>query len=139
MPEEFQTLWPALSRDLAKLDSLQFPRFVISEVGPADLYIFCDASKGAYGFAVYGVQNGKSHLIFSKAKVAPMKPESLPTLELLAVFLDIKCLLPLLKAYSRIKIGDVVISVDAQVVLSWLLSDNIKTKNEFVRNRLKDI
>ena len=24
-------------------------------------------------------------------------------------------------------------------MLSWLLSDNIKTKNQFVRNRLKDI
>ena len=27
------------------------------------------------------------------------------------------------------------ISVDAQVVLLWLLSDNIKTKNQFVKNR----
>ena len=136
--KEFQNLWSALSCDLAKLDSLQFPRFVISEDSLADFYIFCDASKGAYGFSVYSVQNSKSHLLFSKAKVAPMKPKSLPTLELLAVFLAIKCLLPLLKAYSRIKIRDVVISVDAQVVFSWLLSDNIKTKNQFVRNRLKD-
>ena len=68
-----------------------------------------------------------------------MKPKSLPTLESLTVFLAIKCLLPLLKAYSRIRTGDIVISVDAQVVLSWLLSDNIKTKNQFVKNRLKDI
>ena len=89
--------------------------------------------------SVYSVQNNQSHLLFSKAKVAPMKPKSLLTLLLLAMFFDIKCLLPLLKAYSRIKIRDVVISVDAQVVLSWLLSDNIKTKNQFVRNRLNDI
>ena len=137
--KEFQNLWSALSRDLAKLDSLQFPRFVISEDDLDDFYIFCDASKGAYGFSVYSVQNSKSHLLYSKAKVAPMKPKSLPTLELLAVFLAIKCLLLLLKVYSRINIRDVVISMDAQVVLSWLLSDNIKTKNQFVRNRLKDI
>ena len=45
--KEFQNLWFALSCDLAKLDSLQFLRFVISEDGLADFYIFCDASKGA--------------------------------------------------------------------------------------------
>lgn len=68
-----------------------------------------------------------------------MKPKSLPTLELLAVFLAIKCLLLLLNAYSRIKIRDILISVAAQDVLSWLVFDNIKTKNEFVKNRLKDM
>ena len=68
-----------------------------------------------------------------------MKPKNLPMLELLAVFLAIKCFLSLLKAYSRIRIGDIVISVDAQIVLSWLLSDNIKIKDQFVKNRHKDI
>ena len=31
------------------------------------------------------------------------------------------------------------IAVDAQVVLSWLMSQQIKTKNQFAKNRLKDI
>ena len=135
--EEYQTILSALSHDLIKLDSLKFPRFITGEDSPTD--IFRDASKGAYGFAVYSVEDGGSHLAFAKAKVAPMKPKSLPTHELMAVFLAIKCLLPLLKAYPRIRIGDIVISVDTQIVLSWLLSDNIKTKNQFVKNRLKDI
>ena len=125
-----------MSHDLAKLDSLKLPRLVTSENSPADFYIFCDASKGAYSFAAYSVQDGESHLVFAKFKVAPMKPKSLPTLELLIVFLAIKSLLPLLRAYPRIRIGDIVISVDAPVVLSWLLSDNIKTKNQFVKNKL---
>ena len=85
------------------------------------------------------MQDGESHLAFAKAKVAPMKPKSLPMLELLAVFLAIKCLLPLLKAYSHIRIRDIVISVDPQVEFSSILSDNIKTKNQLVKNRLKDI
>ena len=117
---------------------MKFLRFVTSKNSPADFYIFCDTSKGAYGFAAYSAQDGESHLAFAKAKAAPKKPKSLPTLELLAVFLAIKCLLPLLKVYSRIRVGDIVISVDAQVVLSWLLSD-IKTKNQVVKDRLKDI
>ena len=53
--EEYQTLWYALSHDLAKLDSLKFLRFVTSEDSPADFYIFCDAFLGADGFAVYSV------------------------------------------------------------------------------------
>ena len=60
--EEYQTLWSALSHDLAKFDSLKFPRFVTSEDSHADFYIFCDASKGAYGFAAYSVQDDDSHL-----------------------------------------------------------------------------
>ena len=72
--EEYQTIWAALSYDLTKLDSLKFPRFVTSEDSPADFYIFCDVSKGAYGFAAYSVQDGEFHLVFAKAKVAPMKP-----------------------------------------------------------------
>ena len=54
--EEYQTLWSPLSHDLAKLDSLKFPRFVTSEDSTTDFCIFCDASKGAYGFAAYSVQ-----------------------------------------------------------------------------------
>ena len=139
MSEEYQTLWSALSHDLAKIDSLKFPRFVTSDNIPANFYIFCDASKGAYGFSAYSVQDGESHLPFAKVKVAPTKPQTLPPLELLAGVLAIKCLLSLLKAYSQIRIGDIVISVDAQVVFSWLLLDNIKTKNQFVKKWLKDI
>ena len=96
--EEHQTLWSALSNDLAKLDSLKFLRFVTSEDSPADFDIFCDASKGSYSFVDYSVQDGESHQAFVKAKVALMKPKSLPMLELLAVLLATKCLLPLLKA-----------------------------------------
>ena len=139
VPGEYQTLWFALSHDLAKLDSLKFPRFVAIEYSPANFHIFCDTAKGAYCFVAYSVQDGEFHLVFAKAKVAPMKPKSLPTLELLAVFLVSNCLLSLRKVSSRIWIGDIVISVDAQVVLSWLLSDDIKTKNQFVKNKLKDI
>ena len=56
-----------LSHDLAKLDLLKFPTFVTSEDCPADFYIFCDASKGDFAFAAYSVQDGESHLVFTKA------------------------------------------------------------------------
>ena len=37
------------------------------------------------------------------------------------------------------KIQSVILAVDAQVVLSWLVSKKIKTNNLFVRNRLTEI
>ena len=129
--------WSALSKDLSQLTSIEFPRFCIDKDKPSELYIFCDSSKQAYGFAAYNVQDGKSSLIFAKAKVAPMKSKSLPTLELLSVFLAVKCLPTLLDAYSQGMIHNVTISVDAQVVLAWLLSEEIKTKNQFAKNRLR--
>ena len=57
-----------------------------------NLCIFCDTSPDAYGFVVYGVQNTKSSMLFSKAKLAPMKSKIPPTLELLGVYLAVKCL-----------------------------------------------
>ena len=37
------------------------------------------------------------------------------------------------------KIENIYLSVDAQVVLSWILSVNLKTKNLYTRNIIKDI
>ena len=109
---------------------------------PGSLYLFSDASKdNAYGFVAYCRQNGVCNNIFSKGKVVPLARKSLPSLELLGVYLAIKCLKTLLNVYSNIKFEEIIMAVDAQVVLSWLMTDpcKIKTKNQFAKNRLKDI
>ena len=59
-----------------------------------DLHIFCDASEKAYGFCAYlrswqGKQVSVS-LIYSRARVAPVKRVTLPRLELLATLLGAK-------------------------------------------------
>ena len=137
--EEDSKTWTSLSKDLAGLSSIEFPRFALSEDDPTDLFLFCDASKGAYGYVAYAVQNGKSCFVLSKSKVAPLQSKSLPTLELLGVFLAFKGLFSLLKTFSRVKFNHIYVAVDAQVVLSWLLSDSVKTKNQFARNRIRDV
>ena len=63
-------------------------------------------------------QEGSANLIFAKAKVAPLKRKSLPTLELLSVFLGYKGLFSILNTFKEVKIGKIVIAVDAQVVLA---------------------
>ena len=139
VPEQLQHRWNFLAKDLNLLSSLKFPRCTIHENQPASMFIFCDASKVAYGFVMYAVQGNTSHLIFSKAKVAPIKSKSLPTLELLGVFLAIKCLNNVFGVFNHIEFNKLYIVVDAQIVLSWLLNKTVNTKNQFAKNRIKDI
>ena len=142
IPSEYQKIWEDLSEDLCLLGSLSFTRNVVNSDGPGSLYLFSDASKdNAYGFVAYCRQNGVCNNIFSKGKVVPVARKSLPSLELLGVYLAIKCLKTLLNVYSNITFEEIIMAVDAQVVLSWLMTDpcRIKTKNQFAKNRLKDI
>ena len=139
IPVQLQELWTALARDLVGLNDLKFPRQAINQDSSLNLCIFCDASPNAYGFVVYGVQNWMSQFIFAKTKVAPMKSKTLPTLELLSAYLAIITLRTLLKSYAQMKLKHICIAVDSQVVLSWLLSENIKAKSQYTRNRLKDV
>ena len=136
---EDQKIWSNLAENLENLSSLSFPRYSVDKDSPMNLCIFCDESSYAYGFVAYRVQNTKASILFSKAKIAPMKPKTLPPLELLGVHLAVKCLPTLLGVYSHIKIDNIYLSVDAQVVLSWIFSDNFKTKSLYTRNRIKDI
>ena len=53
---------------------------------------FCDASKTIYGFCAYIKQSGKSNLLFAKSKLAPEPSKKLPSLDLLSVYMALKCL-----------------------------------------------
>ena len=116
-------------------------RQTVNSESPADIVCFVDASKTAYGFVAYTVQNNKTNLLFSKSKLAPMPPKSLPTLELLSSFLALKCVNNIIKEpnFTEIKINKITIFSDSQVSLAWLLKGAAPRKNVFVNNRLKDI
>ena len=76
--------------DMSSLSQLKIPRKVLTHLyHGASLQVFCDASEKAYGASVYLVSVKDdivfSTLISSKCKVAPIKPSTLPRLELLAI------------------------------------------------------
>lgn len=60
-------------------------------------------------------------------------------LELLTVYTAFKALHCIRKSYSDATITDICIFADAQVVLLWLIKNNIKIKNIFAGNRIQDI
>ena len=87
------------------------------------------------------MQEQNSSLLFSKVKVSPIKERTLPTLELLAAQLSLKCLKTIFDdgLISETQLESIVLFVDSQVVLSWILGNKAPRKNGFVRNRLKEI
>ena len=144
-----EILSPELIKDWLKikseLDLLPQVKFASKGYDQTDssgvkLLICCDSSREVYGFSCYAKTETCSlpNLIFAKAKVAPLKTKTLPTLELMAVYLGLRCLPSILSALCN-RVRDVVFCVDAQIVLSWILSTYVKTKNVFAKNRVKDI
>ena len=73
MSTEQKGTWASLSKDIAGLGDLRFPRHAIDLESPADLYLFSDALPQAYGFVACGLQNGTSNILFTKSKVVPWK------------------------------------------------------------------
>ena len=95
-------------------------------------------SKSIYGYVTYDVQESQSHFIFSKPKVVPLKSKSLAILELFSVFLAFKGMFSLLRNFHKY-INNIFVVIDVQVVLTCVLSDSVKTKNQYTKNHIRDI
>ncbi|KAF2344223.1 Retrotransposon Pao, partial [Trinorchestia longiramus] len=92
LPTELTDSWRALVTDLSQISTLKFPRQCYASNEDLKFFVFTDASKTNYGFCTYVASEScpRPSLLFSKSKIAPLKSKSLPTLELLAVFLAVK-------------------------------------------------
>ena len=124
-----------------EVSSKKFPRRTFNSDNPIKLCVFTDASKEAYMCAFYVVQDAQGHLFFSKVKASPLKERALPTLELLAVPLAIKCFLTIFNdgLMKDVSFSAINFFVDSQVVLPWILTCKAPKKNVFVNNRLKEM
>ncbi|XP_075150485.1 uncharacterized protein LOC142224588 [Haematobia irritans] len=117
--------WNNVLDDLSQMDVIEIPRWI--QYMPTDeiqIHGFCDASKGAYCACVYlrlqtSTSTVFSNLFMAKSKVAPLKPVSLPKLELNGALL----LSHLVKYVSQIfgnQIASITLWSDASIVLGWL-------------------
>lgn len=139
--QELKHAWGKLHKDLDALKQLKFPRSCFeTDDSVLSISIFCDASTLCYGFVVYiSSESQGPNILWSKGKVAPAKGKTLPMLELLSVFLALKCLPQVLSSFSNTKFKEVRIFSDSQITLAWLLYGGKKNKSIFVRNRIQDI
>ena len=140
MCSDLKCEWEDVCDKFNSSKQLSFPRKTFCDGVILDLVVFCDASKEAYGTAIYAVQNEKSNLIFSKQKLAPNSSKTLPTLELLAVYLGFCNVQTLVEDINfGGTVDNVIFVTDSQVALSWLIKGKALKRNMFVNNRLQDI
>ena len=102
LPNSLVKEFKKLHSDFHLVHGVHFPRQVLDLDSKSTLIFFCDASKEAYGFVCYVVneQTGTASNIFSKCKSAPLKSKTLPTLEFLSFFLAFKCSFSILNLFS---------------------------------------
>ncbi|XP_071632822.1 uncharacterized protein [Temnothorax longispinosus] len=140
-PMDIRCSWNRFQTEIDALSSLCVPRAINSgHVVRCELHEFCDASELGYGAVIYlrvVTRDGVVVcLLCAKSKVAPLRPLTIPRLELCAALL-----LSGLIAYGRrilrghIDIDDEYAWTDSEVVRAWIRSAPQRWKT-FVRNRV---
>ncbi|XP_059048555.1 uncharacterized protein LOC131843818 [Achroia grisella] len=93
LPEELQPAWSTWLTSLRTVHKIRIPRcYDVTPVVTHHLHTFVDASEEAYAAAVYWLSqraDGTTHvtLAAAKSRVAPLKPVSIPRLELQAALM----------------------------------------------------
>ncbi|XP_062541430.1 uncharacterized protein LOC134209460 [Armigeres subalbatus] len=144
--ENSWTLWQRWINLLPEVETIRIPRCHIggaksAEVDSLEVHIFTDASEHAYGCVAYlrAVIKGevRCSLMMSRAKVAPIKRQSIPRLELMGAVLGARMSQTILSMNSY-QIARTVFWTDSRTVCSWLNSDQHRYK-QFVAFRVGEI
>lgn len=143
VPDNIEQAWQDFANGLPVLSNLQIPRFVAC-VSPKfiEIHSFSDASQVGYGACVYVKTidiNGEIlvKLLCSKSKVAPLKPTSIPRLELCAALLAARLSKAVIESIRYVP-DRIIHWCDSSIVLGWLKGDISKLKT-FVANRIGEI
>ncbi|XP_050538460.1 uncharacterized protein LOC126903928 [Daktulosphaira vitifoliae] len=145
LPSSIMERWTMFLDELEDLKTIRIPR-VICSPSPKQVTLcgFCDASTKGYAALVYlhsvdDTGNINVRLIGSKTKLSPMKPTTVPRLELCAAVLLSKWLSRIHKLLSsHMNIDTLYAWSDSTVVLSWINLPQVSFKI-FVSNRVKQI
>ena len=137
--------WHRISRNLEVIPQHQITRYIgifdetNGDLVEHSLICFCDASAKAYATAIYLSQSlsnsYKTHLIFSKTRLAPQHT-TMPRLELLGVLIGVRALKFVMNEL-HLRVTRMVLFTDSLCVLHWLTSK--KPLSSFVTSRVKEI
>ena len=134
LEEEMLHKWLKIQKENECISMVTIPRFIGNS--SCQLLCFCDASAKAYASVVYLSSDAGVNLLFSKARVAPIKKLGIPRLELLAVLIGVR-MLKFVQEQLQLPVEKKILWTDNQCVLHWIMSKRPLTT--FVQNRVKEI
>ncbi|CAG7821695.1 unnamed protein product, partial [Allacma fusca] len=129
IPEDMFRKWKWWVEQLKSIVNVRVPRCYSTNLGEAkntELHIFVDASSQAFACVAYirveystGVDMG---LVLARARVAPLKPLTIPKLELQAAVMGSRLAMTIQKEI-QVPLSSRVYWSDSQTVLSWIRSE----------------
>ena len=142
LPADLHSEWNRYYAKLLLLDDIRFPRkTIIKSAIEIELHGFCDASERAYGACVYlrtfNPRNIQTLLLTMKSKVAPLKSQTIPRLELRGALL-LTSLTATIQQALPVKLKRTVYCMDSTIVLRWINSSP-HTLKIFIANRVAEI
>ncbi|XP_024870065.1 uncharacterized protein LOC112453509 [Temnothorax curvispinosus] len=143
VPDDFLIRWRTYLSQLVLMREISIPRWTKygSDMLTAEIHEFADAWTSAYRAVVYSRMtkiDGSINvtLLTAKSKVAPLKPMSVPRLELCAALLLARLIAFMRSALELPKIA-CYYWLDAQVALAWITQSPSRWK-VFVANRVHE-
>ena len=143
LPEELSNRYCNIIADMVEVDNIEINRSLLNGIELKDgnsiqIHGFADASKIAYGACIYlriNTNNGVYiRLVTAKTRIAPLKQETIPRLELMAALTLAQLITSVKNALqSCIEIEATYCWSDSQVVLFWIHGDS-KVHKQFVQN-----
>ena len=136
--------WKRWTTMLKKVQTISVPRCYATEYDEAtkrELHIFCDASENS--FAAVGFLRTitkdkiRCQIIMGKSRVSPLKPLSIPRLELQAAVMGTRLKETILKEHD-LTIEETILWSDSKTVLRWIRAD-ARVFKQFVSHRLGEI
>ncbi|GFX35845.1 integrase catalytic domain-containing protein [Trichonephila clavipes] len=143
LPDSLARQWRTFQEQLPLLTNIKIPRCIlIPQAIGVQVHGFCDSSEKAYCAVIYirskdATQTVVSRLLTSKTRVSPVKPQSLPRLELCSALLLANLLQATLPTLT-VSISETFAWSDSKITLAWLKSDP-RSWQPFVANRVAQI
>lgn len=147
VPADIRQRFSTWSEDLLSLQEITIPRCFVSlswsEKQKVECHCFSDSSLKAYGAVVYlkVIESDGStsvSLVLSKARVSPLKPVTLPRLELLGAVVGAQLIRSVMNTLKLPEGTKYYCWTDSMIVMQWIRSDPVKWKM-FVSNRVTQI
>lgn len=144
LPEELERRWTEFRNDIKELNNTTFSRHIFSKEtsSTVQIHTFVHASEKVYGAAVY-LRSTSQHraiqvnLLCAKSRVAPIKRQSLPRLELCVALVGAELTAQIKNDLNSID-TDAILWTDSEIILSSINSST-STFYTFVANRVARI